>query len=213
MTPAALPLCPFPPVHWWAAAAQGGLIDVRERWVKGSARNRCLLADARGAFYLTVPVVHPGDAAVEDVQISGHVPAVKLLRTVETAYRSAPFYDQIASELQPLLNDRLREGAPLGALSSACLAWTSVWLRVAVPAAATAPLPWVWDGVDLRGRRALEVPSSPAVPYPRIFMDRVPFPQGLSVLDALFHLGPAAGDVLSQHGASHDAVRADSPAR
>ena len=83
-------------------------------------------------------------------------------------------------------------------------------LRVA---AATAPLPWVWDGVDLRGRRALEVPSSPAVPYPRIFMDRVPFPQGLSVLDALFHLGPAVGDVLSQHGASHDAVRADSPAR
>jgi len=204
MTPAALPLCPFPPLHWWTAAAEGGVMDVQERWVKGSSRNRCLLADARGPFFWTVPVVHPGNAAVKEVRISGHIPLRKLWRTVETAYRAAPYFDQIEAELAPILEDHLREGVPLGVFSVACLAWTSRWIGVPVPAAAEAPMPWGGPGKDLRSREALERPTPPAVPYPRVFMDRVPFPQGLSVLDALLHLGPAVGDVLSRHGTPHD---------
>lgn len=213
MTPAALPLCPFPPVHWWEVAAQGATIDLYERWVKGSARNRCLLADASGSFFLTIPVLHPGHAAVADVRISGHVPAEKLWRTVASAYGSAPFFDQIEAELRPIWHDRLREGAALGDAAFAFLRWTSGWIGIAVPPVSENPLPHPWDGLDLRGRSALETPSPPARSYPRIFMDRVPFPQGLSVLDALFHLGPAVGDVLSHHGATHDPTRTDPPAR
>jgi hypothetical protein len=204
MREAALPLCPFPPLHWWARAEEGGIIDVHERWVKGTARNRIACADARGPFGLTIPVVHPGDAPLSEVRISGHIPEVKLWRAVETAYRSAPFFDQIEAELHPLWSQNIRAGALLAEASSALLAWTSSWIGVPVPRSATEPLPWFWDGPDLRERAALRGKGISFVPYPRVFMDRVPFPHGLSVLDALMHLGPGVLDVLSQHGGNLD---------
>jgi len=215
MREAALPLCPFPPLHWWAYAAAGGVIDVHERWAKGTARNRIPLADARGPFGLTVPVVHPGDAPLSEVRISGHIPEAKLWRAVETAYRSAPFFDQIEGELRPRWREHLRAEALLAEASLALLDWTSSWIGVPVPPSADAALPWTWEGPDLRGRAALRGDGIAFVPYPRVFMDRVPFPQGLSVLDALMHLGPGVRDVLSQHGGNPDpgGLEADAAAR
>ena len=120
---------------------------------------------------------------------------IKLWRAVRTAYGAAPFFDELAPELESLFLDGPES---LGAWNQAALAWASDWLDVTVPSHLTGPIEAVprhgetmehWTLAWAKNHRG----------WAHIWSDRglnIPYAM-LSCLDAVLHCGPEAKRLVS----------------
>ena len=187
-----LPLCPFPPIGWWRAAlSDGAVLDTGEHYQKRSFRNRLVLMTSNGVQILTVPVERRGGLPRPQDEFAlapGSDPS-KLWRAVVTAYGSAPFFEEMAPELEALFLDG---PDTLGSWNRKSLKWASEWLGIPVPKEAAIAsqglldheanlTEWCDSGVGSNG-------------WPHIWEDRgldIPHHR-LSCLDVLFHCGPEA---------------------
>lgn len=197
---AILPLCPFPPLHWWFLAQEhhGGSsrIATNESFVKQSFRNRLFLAQANGVLNVTFPV-KKGDTASDmlmtDALLSSHVRPKTSWRSIQTAYGAAPFFEHFAPELEALWHQHLPENdndvRTLADWSIAALEWMASTCQWQLPPISNAPLPFQ-SQLDLRDRQALRGKTWTFKRYTQLYEDRQPFLGGLSALDALFILGP-----------------------
>ena len=196
----ALPIAPFPPLHWWRMAAEGAAVDGAERFVKQSERTRLRLAGAQGAVTLPWNVVHPAEGtAMAAVCLSDHTPARVRWKRVCTDYGSAPFFEHIAPELEPLF---LAPPTRLVDLAERSWEWVADWTGWAVPRIAWEGIPWDVDqtasGLDLRHRATLRGTGWKFSPYPQVFGPERGFVDRCSVIDALMHLGPELGEQLNR---------------
>jgi hypothetical protein len=185
----ALPLQPFPALLWWRAAAESSArIDLQADFIKQSARNRIALANANGDQRFTLPVHRPsgvkcsqfGVALVEDGWPR------RLLQTLRTCYGSAPYFEHYFDEIAALLEKPFTD---LGAFNAASISWSADALGVKVPLPVSTENPASVFNLAARGH-SFGGASWDEPPYVRVFSDRTDFVQGVSVLDALFHLGP-----------------------
>jgi hypothetical protein len=157
----ALPLQPFPALLWWRAAAESSArIDLQADFIKQSARNRIAL--------------------VEDGWPR------RLLQTLRTCYGSAPYFEHYFDEIAALLEKPFTD---LGAFNAASISWSADALGVKVPLPVSTENPASVFNLAARGH-SFGGASWEEPPYVRVFSDRTDFVQGVSVLDALFHLGP-----------------------
>jgi hypothetical protein len=197
---AILPLCPFPPLHWWflAQGHHGGAatIATHEPFVKQSFRNRLKLAQADGPFTVTFPVIpnkNNDDNPIHQTLLSSHIKPVTLWRSLQTAYGSAPFFEHLAPDLEALWFEHLpqhqNDGKSLAAWSKATLHWMSTTCKWQLPRFSTEPIPFQ-SQLDLRERHNLRGQNWVFKRYRQLYDDRQPFIEGLSGLDALFVLGP-----------------------
>lgn len=193
LTAVRLPLCPFPPIPWWRVArAAEASIDVAEHYPKRTFRNRILLMTSNGIQSLSLPVERRGGVPrVQDatVRIKGDADR-KTWQAVRSAYGRAPFFPEMAGELEALF---LSGPGSLGGFNRASLAWSAQWLGMDVPG----------DALESHGERGLQA-------YPPFAEDAqeleevkgwahvwdgrghvIPYAQ-LSILDVLMHLGPEA---------------------
>lgn len=187
-----LPLCPFPPIGWWRAAlSDGAVLDAGEHYQKRSFRNRLVLMASNGVQTLTMPVERRGGVPrpQDEVALAPGSDSSKLWRAVITAYGSAPFFEEMAPELEALFLDGPET---LGAWNRKSLVWASGWLGISVPKEdATASqdlldheanlMEWCDSGAGSAG-------------WPHIWDDRrldIPYHR-LSCLDVLLHCGPEA---------------------
>ena len=187
-----LPLCPFPPIGWWRAAlSDGAVLDAGEHYQKRSFRNRLVLMASNGVQTLTMPVERRGGVPrpQDEVALAPGSDSSKLWRAVITAYGSAPFFEEMAPELEALFLDG---PDTLGAWNRKSLVWASGWLGISVPKEdATASqdlldheanlMEWCDSGAGSAG-------------WPHIWDDRrldIPYHR-LSCLDVLLHCGPEA---------------------
>ena len=187
-----LPLCPFGTPAWWSVAQQPeARLDAGEHYPKRTFRNRIALHGPNGPEQLTVGVKRRGSVPKpqdETVRVTGDA-GRKMWRAIRTTYGSAPYFEEMAEELEPLI---LNGPETLGAWNRATLDWAAQWLGASVPP--DAPL----DGVDRFGvqhERSLTDWSTAwmaiARPWPHIWQDRMtPHFSGLSVLDLILHCGP-----------------------
>ena len=190
-----LPLCPFPPLGWWCAALEpGARLDASEHYQKRSFRNRIGLMTANGPQTLTVPVERRGGEPrpQDSIRRSDGMAGVKLWRAVGTAYGSAPFFEELAPEIESMFLDGAQS---LGGWNRAAMAWASSWLGVAVPpdsAGVEIALPDHRGSMDRWASEWVEGHAG----WPHIWSDRVvDIPYGtLSCLDVILHCGPAARD-------------------
>ena len=194
-----LPIAPFPPLHWWQLAAEGAVVVGGERFVKQSERTRLRLSGARGAVTLPWDVVHAGETTpMAEVRLSDHTPARVRWRTLCTNYGSAPFFEHIAPELEPMF---LNPPERLIDFAQQSWEWVAEWTGWKVPELAEAV---EWDaqraaeGRDLRERRALKGAGWRFEAYPQVFTPECGFIERCSVLDALMHLGPELGARLGE---------------
>ncbi|RPG81920.1 MAG: hypothetical protein CBC74_000130 [Crocinitomicaceae bacterium TMED114] len=190
-----LPLRPFPPVHWWCAgAADGAQLDVGEHYPKRTFRNRMVLATANGLENLTLPVERRGGLPRSQFETRRVLAdADKLWRAVHTAYGAAPFFEEMAPELEVLF----RHGPDtIGEWNLSSIRWAADWLGAEVPAQASA------DDVD---RKAIQHEAQDVVwavrmadrmhPWHHVWADRATLSwESLSVMDLLLHCGPAAAE-------------------
>ena len=146
---------------------------------------------ANGLQSLTLPVERRAGRPrpqVETMRSPGD--EVKLWRAIKTAYGAAPFFDELAPELEALFLDGPQS---LGSWNQTALAWASDWLGVSVPPPITAPITSVPNHAENMERWILAWDQNHGG-WAHIWSDRgleIPYAR-LSCLDAVLHCGPEA---------------------
>lgn len=185
----------FAPIGWYAALAAYGhaVVDTSRRYDRREkAVHRYDIVDVRGPLSLTVPVASPagcdGPPTWDDVSVSRHGRWWHVHRvTLESAYGRTPYFEFVIDRFSSLLEDPGEQ--PPSALDYARRADEAVrsflGLETAVewrPATAADV-----DGYDLRRR----LPDTSAMPaYFQVRSSALGFIPSLSILDAVFNLGP-----------------------
>jgi hypothetical protein len=192
----------LPSLEYFCVLRQSKSIQLEghEHYVKQSYRNRCYIRTAHGKERLVVPLTSKhGKVAVKDVRIDHQQKwQNNHWRTIESAYRKAPFFEHYAADLQkilyrqhPFLYDLNLE------LLSFCLAGLRFSPQVSVSASYEKNPPAGFS--DFRSVITPKIspaarPYYQAVPYLQVF--GYPFVENLSLIDLLFCTGPQAGAIL-----------------
>ena len=170
------------------------IIDLGENYVKRSQRNRASILSANGVMQLTVHIENANRPRqpMRDVKIDyskrwQHQHWVSIL----SAYKSSPYFDHFASELEPFYRREWRylidynmdyTATLLRLLGAKCELRTSERYVTATE-----------EDIDLRPKNK-EGSTFHAQPYFQVFSDRLPFAENLSVLDLLLCEGVEAID-------------------
>ncbi|MCI4670012.1 MAG: WbqC family protein [Bacteroidia bacterium] len=188
-----LPVCYFPPVHWFAAicSEEEILLEVCQHYRKQQLTSRTHILVANRVLPLTIPVKRRGaKIPIKDKKISLEENwALQHWRSLESAYKNSPFFEYYDEEIKAeifnreenLLNYLMSHISLMNSLMGITtrISFTEKYVERDSPFQ------------DLRGdfdSGAKNLPSwfNPR-PYPQVFGE---FQAGLSILDLLFNLGP-----------------------
>lgn len=195
----------LPPIGWVAMVLQhagrgeGVLIEAMETFPKQTYRNRTEIMTAGGVRTLSVPVIRENHSRTEEVRIDYKERWNTIhLRTLTAAYSASPYFLYYKDGLEALLMPHYEK---LMDLNGELLKWVFKQLKTDLPMMRTE---------DYQKEYPLDFRNcfSPKVPYPtdnfpsyyQVFSDRVPFVANLSILDALFNLGPETRDYVMALG-------------
>lgn len=177
--------------------AEHVLFDVHAHYQKRTFRNRCAILGANGKLTLSIPLLHGKGQKqpMKEVRISYAENWQKdHWMSLTSAYRRAPFFEFYEDSFRPFYEKKW------DLLADFDLEYTDRLQSVLkLPYSHTISEAYkarqAFDGVDLREQylpqHPLEVKS-----YLQVFSDRLDFMPDLSILDALFNLGPGTRDYL-----------------
>lgn len=176
-------------------------IESCESFVKQTYRNRFYYLSAAGKEYLNIPLSHGTSRLITDIEVDYSTPWVqKAIRALETAYRTAPFFDYYSEELF----DILRSGeVKLFDLNFRILLWMIRAMRLPVELRVTTDfhkeLPEGYEDYrDLSPKKPNTILRDLGLEkeYFQVFSPRFGFTHGLSALDLLFNEGPSAWEYI-----------------
>jgi len=196
----------FGSINWIKSVSKYTNIKIEqyENWQKGGFRNRTYIAGAGGAHLLTVPILHGRDQhapihslkiAYRDNWVSQHI------RTIESCYRRAPWYEHYSYPLYEILESRPENLIDLNEL---LLKKIRDWLFPDTLIQRTdsyqlTPELGLEEGRGtFQTRESLTNPPPPM--YQQVFEDRNGFLPGMSIVDLLFCCGPNAKALLKDNG-------------
>lgn len=192
----------LPSVGYLSAIARAGgvRLEACENYQKGSFRNRCRLASSQGAFELSLPLEggKNNQCPIREVRLAYDENwPVQHWRTLETCYRSAPFWLFYADHFEPVFLEKK---------------WELVWdfnLALFKKMVQLFDLQLVitfsekFEPVSEADLRGIFSPKKSDLPpgflpkkYPQLFEDRLGFLPNLSALDLLFCLGGKQGRAI-----------------
>ncbi len=192
----------FPPTAWFAliAGATETCIENHENYSKQSYRNRCCIMSANGLLPLVIPVKRKRGRKTPVTEISPDYsyPWQRLHHiSIESAYRSAPFYEYYIDEIIPLLEKRYSR---LIELNNAISERMFKILEIENEPTETnsyenLPGPGTRDFRERLHPKKGEFNTRDIIGYPeyrQVFSDRHGFMPNLSIIDLLFNIGPDA---------------------
>jgi len=195
------PFCLIPPVGLFAAMARGYKVyfDGGENYVKQSIRNRYHILGANGVQTLSINVVGQKGEKIptKDITIDYDEPWIRLhKRTLESAYRSSPFFDHYYPKVSRLIDTRHTDFGSF--FSESLKLWINL-LKFHPQYEISESFLEIESAYDLRQK----IKSPDRFPnefhtekYLQVFSDRFEFQPNLSILDLLFNEGPASLSVL-----------------
>lgn len=192
-----LPVCVFPPVHWWCYAVRKHVVlDSEEMYVKQTVRNRMNILGVNGPIMLSIPVESTKGlkTPIKAIRIQHGDWKKSYLRSIRSAYGRAAFFEYYYGDIESILmtkHDYLLD------LNLESIAFLKSKMKVESP--------WIYADKspehgalkdDLRSHfePASFIPEHKV--YPQVFSDRMGFSRGLSAIDLLFNMGPRAIDYL-----------------
>ena len=99
----------FPNVAFFSVytKAKNVVLEMQDNYQKQTYRNRAYICTDRGRHLLSIPIVHTKGATgrqyYKDVKLDNSYPWQRQhWRTLETAYRTSPFFEFYEDEIKPL---------------------------------------------------------------------------------------------------------------
>lgn len=181
--------------------AEKVIVEKHEHFIKQSFRNRCHILTAQGDERLVVPLTSKhGKVLITDIRIDY---SQKWLnnhwRTIESAYRNAPFFEHYADQVQMALQ---KGHIFLYDLNMELLTICLKWLKsdISIEESITYEKIPAEGIIDMRNVVHAKKPELYAdyyqpMPYPQVFGNK--FVEGLSLIDLMFCEGPAARAVVA----------------
>jgi len=189
----------FPPIQYFAKLSlkKTVTLEVCENYQRRSYRNRCLISGANGIITLSVPVLKGSseNQAIRDVRISYETDWQRIhFRSIMSAYKHSPYYEFLIDELLFVWEKReqflfdlnlkiLKVLIELSGLSNITIILSdkysdvneheSDWRKIIHPRE------------DINADKHFK-----RIPYQQSFSDKFGFQPNLSILDAMFQLGP-----------------------
>lgn len=103
-----LPLCCFPPIPIFALLLKKTdvIFDIYETYPKQTFRNRFVIINSNGYKTISIAIHKPfGNATkTKDVLISTHNNFAAIIRSIDTAYNTSPYYEFFRDQFVQLLN-------------------------------------------------------------------------------------------------------------
>ena len=170
--------------------------EVMDNYQKQTFRNRCYVCTDLGLHMLNIPIKHVGNEKGKQryasVKMDNDYPWQRQhWRTLETAYRTSPFFEFYEDDIAPLFHKKFDSlmDYNLKSIETICEC-----LQINMPTSITesyeVAVPNKIDGRFLIKSKAKYVFEQPE--YVQVFDDRNDFIPNLSVLDLLFNKGTNA---------------------
>lgn len=188
-----LPLCAFPNVAYVRTLLTDDVcIDLGENYVKQSLRNRFELVGPNGRFACSMHVVKQvaPKTPVTQIELNEDDWRRLTLRSIESSYGSAPFFEHYFDDVQELI---LSSEKNLVKFNISVLEWIESTFGVDFKLTFSENyIDANSDDVDLRSQMKLKDVERSGIEYPQVFEDKLGFEPNLSVLDLIFNSGPEA---------------------
>lgn len=172
--------------------------EVHDNYEKQTYRNRTYIYGANGKQTLSIPVnyTQKNRQLYRDVRISHTTPwQSKHKKSIESAYRSSPFFEFYEADLRPLFTKKPKF---LMDYNIQCLVVLCACLGLEVNTQNTASFekdpPTFWD---FRTLCQVHTELAPFEPYTQVFSVKHGYLNNLSILDLLFNEGPNSMDYLN----------------
>lgn len=189
--------CYFGPTTQFVAMVKAEKIwfENEDNFQKQTYRNRMYLYSANGRLALSIPIRHTGNKTqhqkYKEVQIENDFPwQQQHWRSLETCYRTSPFFEFYEDEFQGLYNQKFKylldfNYACLEVLLGA-LDWDLDYHKTTkFHKEAPAGIDDMRDLVDAKSKR-----DTGLSPYTQVFQQKNGFLENLCILDLLFNEGP-----------------------
>lgn len=188
-----LPLCAFPNIAYIHALLNEEVcIDLGEHFVKQTLRNKFELTGPNGRFACTMHVVKQvvPKTPITDIVLADDDWRRHTLRSIESSYGSAPFFEHYFDDVQDLISSSEKN---LVKFNISALEWIESTLGVDFKLTFSKNyIDAHSDDVDLRSQMKLKDVERIGKEYPQVFEDKLGFEPNLSVLDLIFNTGPEA---------------------
>lgn len=182
--------------------------EIHDNYQKQTFRNRTYISNDRGKHMLSIPIIHVGKdkgrQKYKDVLIDNSYPWQRQhWRTLQTAYRTSPFFEFYEDEIKPLYDqpyDKLLD------YNLKTIETIFECLQMEMPKETTKQFEVSLSEYEdfrflinakLKHHLNLE-------PYTQVFGDRHGFIPNLSILDLLFNMGPNSIEYLRKDFISKD---------
>lgn len=177
------------------------ILDVHSHYVKQSYRNRALINTANGVQPLIIPVTNRTNRTpLKDIRILEDSRwKLNHWRTIESAYRNAPFFEFYSDDLKNYLFSNQFENLYhfTSGLLSICLKWLGWDKRILFTEAFVEN----HSGMDMRNQIKSKVGWQERLIYTSVAYRQVfgsAFAANLSLIDLIFCTGPEAAQILIQ---------------
>lgn len=194
----------FPCIAWFqqAIAADEVFIEAQENFVKQTYRNRTKIMTSQGIQDLIIPVLHASkkDKITQLLSDENQHWKSKHWNAIQSAYGKSPFFIHYAWKFEPLFIDP--SPVHLFAFNFKLIQLLFKSLKIEIELKETSEFLVQPNEIkDLRNIYSakgmpLENDLLHVKPYYQSFSEKYPFAPNLSILDLLFHQGPAALDYL-----------------
>jgi len=176
--------------------------EVEDNFQKQTYRNRTYVCNDRGRHLINIPIQHVGGAQgrqkYKDVKVDDQYSWRRThWRTLQTAYRTSPFFEYYEDDLAPLFETRQEflMDFNLKTIETICDC-----LQVEMPETRNKiyePNPANVEDMRFLVNAKKKIKSAQE-PYHQVFIERHGFIPNVSVLDLLFNEGTNAVDYLKQ---------------
>lgn len=187
----------FPNIATFAVLVQNDIQwEVEDNYQKQTYRNRCYVCTDLGRHMLSIPIQHVGGdqgrQKYKEVLLDNSYPWQRQhWRTLQTAYRTSPFFEFYEDDIAPLYEQSFEKllDFNLKTVQTLCDC-----IQIEIPDQKT--VEYQTEPSDVRdsrflvnAKRKFEMPQEP---YVQVFDDRHGFVRNTSVLDLLFNEGTNA---------------------
>jgi len=174
------------------------LIESNETYVKQSIRNRCEIVGANGLQQLSIPVtkINGSKTKTNSIVLSNETDWKKLhWKAIETAYAPSPYFEHYCEDVRRLI---FQEENNLLQFNTNIHEQIINWLGIKTSSQFTSEYMQIPLEFDFRNKfnKGEKESTNSLIKYTQVFENEIGHKDNLSILDAIFCLGPMARTLI-----------------